>query len=205
MLKIYGSPRTSAGRCYLMLEEVGQPYEAIVLDMAEKREHKSAEYMKLNPNGKVPCLKDGDFVIWESIAINNYLADKFKPELLGQNAQERALILQWNLWGMGELQAPLIDIVVQKHFVPDEHKDPRVILRAQEKLPSVLRVLDEHLKESAHLAGERLTVADLNMATVMNTAKVLETDLAPYTHIEKWFSSIRQRPSFVKFLSIRRG
>ncbi len=82
MITIYGSPRSSSGRCFWCLEEVGETYNAKPLNFKEK-EHKSPAYLKINPNGKAPTLTDDDFVIWESIAINFYLAETYKPELLG--------------------------------------------------------------------------------------------------------------------------
>ena len=72
MLKIYGSKMTSAFRCHILAKEIGLEYEEISVDL----EHPGEDYLKLNPNGKVPCLVDGDFVLWESMAITAYLAAK---------------------------------------------------------------------------------------------------------------------------------
>ena len=91
MLKFYtiqggGRLTSCVGICLWLLEELKTQYQVINLDL-DKFEHKSEEYLKLNPNGKVPTLVDNGFVIWESIAINNYLARKYKPEFLGKNIE----------------------------------------------------------------------------------------------------------------------
>jgi glutathione S-transferase len=205
MIKIYGSPRSSAGRCYLVLEEVGQPYEVMPLDMMEKREHKSEAFLKLNPNGKVPCIQDGDFVLWESLAINQYLAEKFKPELLGAGAAERALVQQWSIWGLVELQPPMVEILIQMMFTPEPKRDMAIVAKAKEKIPHTLQVLEQALNGRQYLVGNKVTIADLNVASVVNTAMGLQIPMENYKNITKWFQGIAERPSFKKFQSLRKS
>lgn len=203
MIKIYGSPRSSAGRCYLLLEEIGQPYETVALDMMEKREHKSPAYLKLNPNGKVPCLVDGEFVLWESLAINNYLADKYKPELLGATPEERALVQQWSIWALAELQPPFVDILIQKFFVPEAKRDAAVVAKAQEKIPPMLKTLDQALADRDYLVGDKPTLADFNAASVVNIAAGLQIGLEPFANVGRWMGRLRERASFKKFIELR--
>ena len=73
MLQLYGTPRSRANRCLWMLEEMGQPYE-LVEKSAHPDDLQTAEYLRLNPNARIPTLVDGDLVVWESLAINLYLA-----------------------------------------------------------------------------------------------------------------------------------
>lgn len=195
MLKIYGSPRTSAGRCFSMLEEIGATYEAASVDMA-KREHKSPEYLKLNPNGKVPCLVDGDFVIWESMAINSYLAEKYKPELLGTGVEEKSLVTQWSVWGMMELQPPLVDLLIQTVFMPEERRDQALIEKRRAQIPAKLEILDQALKGKEYLLGGHYTLADLNLVSIVRMATSTQVDLSPYKNIVSWFERINSRPSF---------
>ncbi len=203
MIKVYGSPRSSSGRVFLLLEEIGLKYETMPIDMMEKREHKSEAFLKLNPNGKVPVLVDGDFTIWESIAINNYLADKYKPELLGKDSRERGLVQQWSVWSMVELQPPLIDIFIQMVFVPTEKRDMALVHKSREKIPPMLSILDRQLEGKQSLVGEGLTVADFNLATVVNLAGALEFDLKPFANLNRWMAELKERPSFKKFFEIR--
>lgn len=141
MIQIYGSPRTSAGRCYLLLEELGISYQEVPIDMMGKKEHKGEAFLKLNPNGKVPCLVDDGFVLWESLAINSYLTEKYNPALLGSNLQEKALVQQWSIWALGDLQAPMVDILIQLFFVPEEKRDQTLIKKVKKKFPDFCKFL----------------------------------------------------------------
>lgn len=203
MIRIYGSPRTSSGRCFLLLEELALPYEVAPLDMMGGREHKSEAYLRLNPNGKVPALVDGDFVLWESMAINWYLAEKYRPELLGTNPRENGLIQQWTFWSVTELQPPLVDMIIQLMFTPDDKRDMNVAAKARAKIPPLLKVLDETLKGKSHIVGDRFTLADINVASVVNITAAFDVPLAEYPNLLKWFASMKERPAFKKFLEKR--
>src|ERR1700756_1362115 len=77
MLQLYGNPRSRAMRCLWMLEEMGRPYQLMEKSTRADDLH-SAEYLRLNPNARIPTLVDGDLVLWESMAINLYLAQKYE-------------------------------------------------------------------------------------------------------------------------------
>jgi glutathione S-transferase len=202
MVKIYGVPRSSSGRCFLILEELGIPYENPPLDMRNK-EHKSEAFLKLNPNGKVPVLVDGDFVIWESIAINNYLCDKHKPELLGRTPEERGRQQQWSTWAMVDFQPPLVEIIVQMLFTPEEKRSMAAVERAREKVPPMLKILDQALAGKDYILGKSISVADFNLASVVNIAYGFEFDMKPYAAIAAWMEKMRSRPSFKKVAELR--
>ena len=201
MIKIYGSPKSSAGRVFWMLEELNLPYEAVKINMREK-EHKSEAFLKLNPNGKVPCLTEGEFVIWESVAINNYLAEKYSPQLLGTTPETRGLVQQWSLWAMLELQKPIIDIFIQKVFVPEDRRDLALIERSEKVCPQLFKILDNALNSSRYLAGDDFTVADLNLASVVAITKPIQMDISAYKNINAWMDAISQRPSFKKYIKL---
>ncbi|MGZ3743258.1 MAG: glutathione S-transferase family protein [Pseudobdellovibrionaceae bacterium] len=204
MIQIYGSPRSSAGRCFLMLEECGLSYEVMSLDMG-KKEHKSEAFLKLNPNGKVPCLVDEGFVLWESAAIVHYLAEKYKPTLLGQTIQEKALVNQWSFWAMTEVQPPLVDILIQKLFVPEEKRDLALIARREKQVPALFEVLEKSLAHKKYLVGNTYSVADIMTGSVINTAMGLQLDLSPYPHIKSWMAEMKSRPAWIKFAELRQA
>lgn len=201
MIKIYGAPQSSAGRCYMMLEECGLKYERIALNMQAK-EHKSADYMKLNPNGKVPTIIDGDLVLWESLAINNYLAEKYKPELLGKTVEDRAHVMKWSVWAAVELQPPLVDILIQTFFVPEAQRDQALINRAKSTYPKFLDVLEQHLSNRKFLVGNEFTLADLNVASVASIPLSLKFDMSAYKNIMSWLQQVQSRPAFKRFAEV---
>jgi glutathione S-transferase len=203
MIQIYGSPRSSAGRCFLMLEECGLPYEVMPLDMMGKKEHKSEQFLKLNPNGKVPCLVDNGFVLWESAAIVHYLAEKCKPSMLGTTPQDKALVNQWSFWSMTEAQPPLVDILIQRVFVPEGKRDLALIARREQQVPVLFEVLEKALTKKKYLVGESYSVADVMVGSVMNFAMGLQLDLSQYPNIKSWLTEMKSRPAWMKFAELR--
>tara|TARA_B110000908_G_C10047286_1_gene354579 strand:- start:86 stop:700 length:615 start_codon:yes stop_codon:yes gene_type:complete len=202
MMTIYGSPKSSAGRCFWCLEEVGATYENKSINFREG-EHKSAEFMKINPNGKIPVLVHDDFTIWESMGINFYLADAFKPELLGADSKVRGLVHQWSIWSIADLQAPLIAIFIQLVFVPEDKRDHKVIEQAQKKLPAMFETLDRALGDSQYLAGDLFTLADLNVASVVAVCQEIKYDMSAYKNINNWLGQLSERPAYQKYESLK--
>jgi glutathione S-transferase len=201
MVKIYGSPRSSSGRCFWLLEEIGIPYERMPLNMRE-REHKSEAFLKLNPNGKVPVLIDGDLILWESAAINSYLAEKHRPELLGQTLKDRALVNQWTIWAMAEFQPPFVDLLIQFLFTPPEKRDQQVIQKAQKNVLPKLEILNKQLEGKTYILGDGFTLADINIATVANISKMSQIDLSPFANVNRWLGQVCQRPAYLKVMAL---
>jgi len=198
MLTIYGSPRSSSGRCFWCLEEIEKKYNVSPINFKEK-EHKSTSYLKLNPNGKTPTLNDDGFVIWESIAINFYLAETYKTELLGIDNKQHGLVQQWSLWGIGELQPPIIAVFIQLVFVPEERRDNELIEKAMAKIPGLLVVLNDALEGKNNLVGNKFTLADLNVASVASLCSEIKFSLVSYKNIQTWLTKISERPAFKKY------
>ncbi len=196
MLVIYGSYASSAGRCFWLLEELGIPYEQKILNFTEK-EHKSSEYLTLNPNGKVPTLVDDDFVLWESFAINNYLVEKYRPELFGFTLQERALVHQWTYWSQAHVQPYFTDILMTKRY---GSSDEKIIADAETKVAPFLKIFDDYMNEKEYVVGGRFTLADINVGSVMNLGRSLEVDFDNYPNIERWLNKLKSRPAYQKFL-----
>ena len=202
MITIYGSPRSSSGRCFWCLEEIEETYNAKPINLKEK-EHKSTAYLKINPNGKTPTLADDDFVIWESIAINFYLAETYKPQLLGIDNKQHGLVQQWSLWGIGELQPPIITVFIQLVFVPEERRDNEAIEKAMAKIPGLLAVLNDALEGRNNLVGDEFTLADLNVASVASLCSEIKLSLTSYKNIQTWLAKIAERPAFKRYQKLR--
>jgi glutathione S-transferase len=202
MIQIYGSPRTSAGRCFWCLEEVGATYDKVDVDMRAGK-HKEADYLAINPNGKIPALVDGDYSLWESMAINSYLANEYKPELLGESAKDKGLVDQWTTWAIAELQPHVIDIFIQMVFVPEDKRDQNVIDKAQKLLPQMLTILDNALLGKEMLVGNKFSLADLNTASVVMICEAIRFDLKNYSEVNRWMETIAKRPTFQKYLAMR--
>ncbi len=203
MIKLYGSPRSSAGRCVWVLEEAGIVYSLQEVDMKNK-EHKSEAYLKINPMGKVPAMVDGDVILFESMAINYYIAEKYKNELLGKSDREKGLTMQWSFWSTSELQPPIIEIFIQKVFMPDHKRDHSIIENNLIKIPLLLKVLNDSLHEKKYLSGENFTIGDINTASVVSICPMIGIDLAEYPNVNNWLNLLQARPAFQKYHALRK-
>lgn len=203
MITIYGSPRSSAGRCIWALEEAGVDFTQKDVDMKNK-EHKSQDFLKINPMGKVPAMVDGDITLFESMAINYYIADTYKKELLGTTAFEKGLSQQWSFWATSELQPPIIEIFIQKVFMPEDKRDNSVIEKNIKKLPDLLAVLNNSLAERKYLSGNEFTIGDINTASVVTICPMIGINLEEYPNINSWLGTISDRPAYQKYQGLRK-
>ncbi len=203
MITLYGSPRSSAGRCIWALEEAGVAFTLKEVDMKNK-EHKSADFLKINPMGKVPVMVDGDITLFESMAINYYIADTYKKELLGTNALEKGLSMQWSFWATSELQPPIIEVFIQKVFVPEDKRDNNIIEKNLNKLPELLTVLNNSFADKKYLTGNQFTIGDINVASVVSICPMMGVDLGAYPNIKGWLGTISERAAFQKYQGLRK-
>ncbi|MDD3650783.1 glutathione S-transferase family protein, partial [Immundisolibacter sp.] len=148
-MKLYGAAYSRAGRCIWMLEEIGQPYELDPVDPRSGRT-RSPEMLKLNPNGHVPVLEDDGYVIWESLAINQYLAEK-TGTLWPAGAQAHGQVAQWSLWAMTEVEPHLVTMLMHMMFLPEAQRSPAAIDEAKAALRKPMQVLNDHLAARAYL------------------------------------------------------
>jgi len=191
MVKLYGSSMSRAGRSLWALEEAGVKFEQVIV--AETRK---PEYLKINPNGHVPALDDNGTIIWESMAINLYVAEKYgKAPLWPSTVEGHGACYQWSLWCMTELETPMIDIFQHRLMLPADQRDEKIALARIETLKTPLKVIDDHLSKSEYLIGKDFTIADLNVASVLSIAKYIQLDLSPTPTAQKWLQKCLERPA----------
>lgn len=199
MYLLYHFPYSQhARRVHALLEEAGLDYELRHVAM-DKAEHRSSAYFRINPNGQVPTLVDGDVRIHESNAILRYLC--FKHDLIDwypADLNMRAAVEQWLDWNTSRLSQTVIDIVLNSVFL-GEDGDRAAIARGRERLTLLLPILQAALKESDYLAGARPTIADLSIASSMTQLSL--ADAAPTAGpIARWIGRMNQIPGVKKSL-----
>jgi glutathione S-transferase len=191
MVKLYGSSMSRAGRSLWALEEAGVKFEQVTV--AETRK---PEYLKINPNGHVPALDDNGTIIWESMAINLYVAEKYgKAPLWPSTVEGHGACYQWSLWCMTEVETPMIEIFQHRLMLPADQRDEKIALARIETLKTPFKVLDDHLRKSEYLLGKEFTIADLNVASVLSISKYLQLDLSPTPAVQKWLQKCLERPA----------
>ena len=200
MIKLYGQVRSRASRCLWALEEIGVPYELVPID-TNKGDNDKPEFLAINPNGRIPALVDGDLKLFESMAINLYLARKYGKDLWPSTETGEAHALQWSFWGMAEVEPFLITLLVQQIFTPEDQRRPDRVEEARAALVPRLTVLNDHLKNRPYLLGPKFTIADLNLASIFSLAGLVNVDLAPYPNLNKWVETCFSRPARQKLMA----
>jgi glutathione S-transferase len=202
MLQIYGNPRSRAIRCLWMLEEVGQPYQ-LVDKSTRADELQASEYLRLNPNARIPTLVDGDVVLWESMAINLYLAQKYDGPMHCRDAAVLGLAAQWSFWAMLELEHLLLNLLEHRALLAEFSRDPSAVERNELLLKRPLKVLNDALAPRGHLAGTGFTVADLNVASILIWAKMARLDLSACPGLKRWLDACLARPAYQRLRAAR--
>jgi glutathione S-transferase len=192
-LKIYGVARSRAFRTLWMAGELGLGYEHIKVDFAT--ETRTPAHLALNPNGHVPVIDDSGFVLWESMAINLYLAKKYSPgELYPAALEDEARAWQWSFWGMTEVERPLLTALLNRAVYPEDQRDAAAADGAEKALAQPLGVLDGALARAANLLGDNFTVADLNVASILAWARPAQIDISAFPRVAAWLKNCAERP-----------
>jgi len=201
MIKVYGVPRSRAMRVLWMLEELGVPYELVKTHFATGDTRKP-EFLKINPNAHVPALQDGDTVLFESLAINLYLARKYDKGLWPRSVEDEGRTFQWTVWAMTELEEPVLTTLLHRVFFPEAQRDRAKADDAAARAKKPFGVLEGALADRAYLLGDVFTVADLNVASVLSWATLASMDLAPYPAVKRWLERASGRPAFQRVLQM---
>ncbi len=200
MIKIYGQLMSRAPRCLWLLEELGLEYEHIPVNQMEGETQKP-EFLAVNPNGKVPAMQDDNVTLFESMAINLYLGKKYGNGLWPSDEADQGRTTQWSIWGMTEIEPPVITMLVQKMFTPEGERDAAKIKEAEDMLPRPLKVLEAHLADRDYLLGSEFSLADLNLASVCSLLGMVGADLAPYPKASAWLNNCLSREAYTKLMA----
>jgi glutathione S-transferase len=199
-LKIYGTSRSRANRVIWMAEELGIAYETISIDLAAPRD---PAFLAVNPNGRLPAIDDDGFHLFESMAINLYLAKKHGGPLAPRDTREDAKMIQWSFWAVTELEKPGLDYLMHTMFLPPEKRDANAPGKALETLKRPIAVLDQALAGTGYLVGDRFTAADLNVGNFVAYLASAREFLGQYPHVADFVGAVVARPAFKKAMPAR--
>jgi glutathione S-transferase len=193
MITLYGISASRAFRPLWMLEELGLAYEHVKTNFTG--DNKQPDYLAINPNGRIPALVDGETVLFESMAINLYLAEKYDGGLWPKSTEDRGRALQWSFWVMTEVEKPLLEVLFHSVILPEDQREAAVAAAATEQLAAPLRVLDAALAGRDQLVGDAFGVADLNVASVLAWAQMARFDFSATPNVSRWLSACTSRPA----------
>lgn len=203
-LHLFTASTMNGWKPVIFLEEAGLDYELTAIDFARK-EQKAPDYLKINPNGRIPALIDrsnDDFAVFESGAILWYLAEKY-GQFLSQDPKERSETLQWLMFQMAGV-GPMMGqaMFFQRIAAPNGHDEPYSIQRYVDESRRLLDVLDKRLDGRDFLVGDTYSVADIATYPWARAWPWAKLDITGLDHLKSWLRRIDYRPAVQKALTI---
>lgn len=162
----------------------------------------AAAYRAMNPNGRVPTLKDGDLVLWESNAICRYLINTYGGPLRLENARLEARADMWMEWFQNGIYAPFIEMFYQTVRLPTAQRDPKVLEQALDKLNAQLSIAETVLADSRYLLGDRLTLADIPLGASLFRYFTVPIDRPDFPNLSAYYKRLVKRTAYTDCVMI---
>jgi GST-like protein len=200
MIDLYTSTTPNGWKISILLEELGMPYTVHHIRL-DKQEQKSEEYLKINPNGRIPTIVDrdnNDFAVFESGAIMIYLADK-AGKLIPAGGNERSLVLQWLMFQMSAIGPMMGQANVFYRYAPE--KIPYAIGRYQREVMRLFGVLDKRLADNEFLAGD-YSIADIATWPWVRGYEWSGLTLEGLDNLRRWHDTIKERPAVKRGMEV---
>ena len=197
-MKLYGFPASpNTWKVRALAAYLKMPLEFEFVDLTKGAQYSPA-YLVLNPTGRTPTLVDGDFTLWESNAILQYLASKSATSLWPNDARGRADVTRWQCWELAHWGAqacgPLTFENLVKKFVNLGPADASAVAKATEAFNKEAKMLDAHLGKRKYLVGDTLSIADFTVAAPLFHAQGAGMPVAPYSNVRSWFERVSSLP-----------
>lgn len=196
MLVLYYSPGLASLLPHMMLREAGAEFELRFIDR-ENEAHKQGEYLRLNPNGRIPVLIDGDLVLFETAAIAIHIADKFADSGLAPKAgtKERAEFYKWMIHLTNTPQVEFRAWFYPHEHVSDEAAAPSVKQAAGERLNRMFDVISEQLGDKPWLLGDRFSAADLFLFMLIRWSRFMPRPARSIRNLNALADRVAARPA----------
>jgi len=200
MIDLYTADTPNGFKVSIALEELGLPYEVHALSFARK-EQKAPEYLKINPNGRIPAIVDRDndnFAVFESGAILIYLAEK-TGRLMPADVKGRSTVIQWLMFQMGGVGPMQGQANVFHRYFPE--KIPAAIERYQNETRRLYEVLDGRLGQAEFLAGD-YSIADIATFPWVRVHEWAGVSVDGLEHLQRWMAALEARPAVQRGLRV---
>jgi glutathione S-transferase len=198
-MKLYGFPPSpNTWKVRATAHQMGIPLELEIVDLTKGAQRKP-EYLAVNPTGRTPTLVDGDFKLWESAAIMQYLGTKMNFPMWPADARARADIMRWQSWYLqhfGRGATGLIFENLVKPILKLGDPDPNAVAQASELFHQDAAVLDKHLGAHHYLANDALSIADFTVVAPLFHAEPAKIPVEKYANIRRWFGVIADLPAW---------
>lgn len=165
--------------------------------------NKERPYLDMNPNGLVPTIQDGDFILWESNSVMRYLVDKYgQGKLLASTAEARADSNRWMDWQLTTLGPAIVPLFWSLIRTPADKRDPKVVSNALEKTSAAWNIVDRQLANRPFVAGSDLTLGDIPLGVWAYRWFNLPIERPKFGNLEGWYKRLCERPAYQKHIMI---
>ena len=197
MIELYTAATPNGHKISIALEELGLPYEVHALSF-DRQEQKAPEFLRINPNGRIPAIVDDGFAVFESGAILLYLAEK-TGQLLPSDPMGRSLAIQWLMFQMGGVGPMQGQANVFFRYFPEKLQG--AIDRYQHETRRLYEVLDRRLGEAEYLAGD-YGIADIATFPWVRIHDWAGVAIDGLEHLQRWMDAIAVRPAVQRGLQV---
>jgi len=160
-------------------------------------------YRKMNPNGLVPTMKDGDFILWESNSIMRYLNAKYgSGKLLPVNPQGMAVANRWMDWQLSTFNAIIVPLFWNLVRTPSDKRDAKVVQSALEKTTKAWQIVEKELAQNRFLAGEEFSLGDIPLGVWAYRWFNLPIERPEQPNITRWYERLKQRRPYQNHIMI---
>ena len=197
MIELYTAATPNGHKISIALEELGLPYQVHALSF-DKKEQKAPEFLRVNPNGRIPAIVDDGFAVFESGAILIYLAEK-TGRLMPSDTKGRSLVLQWLMFQMGGVGPMQGQANVFFRYFPEKLQG--AIDRYQHETRRLYEVLDSRLGEAEYLAGD-YSIADIATYPWVRVHDWAGVPVEGLEHLQRWLAVVGERPAVQRGLLV---
>ena len=196
MLKLYHSAQSRSTRPRWLLEELGEPYELVRIDLG-KQEHKTSQYLQIHPHGTVPALVDGDLALMESGAICAYLADRFPAKRLAPPAgtRERGPYYQWMFYAAVTLEPPVLQVFMHTVRLPEAERSAALAEQGRTAFAQIAEVITKSLGRKPFLLGDQFSAADVMIGSTLAWGSFMGL-LEGYPVLQEYVQRLTPRPAY---------
>lgn len=157
------------------------------------------EYARINPNRMIPAILDGDFALWESLAIVRYLSSEYGKEVLcPTSSKTRAIADQWMEWSATVAFSPVIQLFFATVRTPPDQRDPVKIASLRDESVKALSLVDSHLSKQPFITGGTFNMGDIPLGCVAYRFFNIQVDRPKLPNLEAWYERLSERPAYRK-------
>lgn len=199
MITLYGYENSSnCQKVAWACDELDIPFDYDLTGGTQPRNSKDPAYLKVNPNGQIPTLRDGEFLLWESNSILRYIDEKHGGgRLMPKTPEGRAVANKWMDWQLATLSGPMGDLFLATLRTRPEDRDVAAIAAAGDRAATMWKRVEAGFGAGPYLAGE-FSLGDIPLGIMANRWYAIPVAKPSLPNVEAWFERLKSRPAFVK-------